>query len=70
VNRHAFVRLSQQLHSTRSWAEARGATSTEYALIIGLIAAVIVVAVTFLGLSTQGLFDDTATSVSNAINPA
>jgi len=35
----------------------RGATAVEYALMVGLIAVVIVVAVTAFGLSVQGLFD-------------
>jgi len=47
------------------WSDDRGATAAEYALIAALIAVVIVAAVTFLGLSTRGLFNDTAESFSS-----
>ncbi len=40
----------------RSTAYERGATAVEYALMVGLIAVVIVVAVAALGLSLPGLF--------------
>lgn len=40
------------------WARGdRGATAAEYALMVGLIAVVIVVAVMAFGLSVNGLFD-------------
>ena len=63
-----MTRLSsiRRFRPARSGAD-RGATSTEYALIAFLIAIVTLAAVAFLGRSTQGLFDRTATSVSNAI---
>jgi pilus assembly protein Flp/PilA len=38
--------------------EARGATAVEYALMVGLIAAVIIVAVAFLGTQTSESFQD------------
>ncbi len=43
----------------------RGTTAAEYALIASLIAVVIVLAVTLLGQSVRGLFDDAASSVSS-----
>lgn len=45
--------------------QARGATAVEYALIIGLIAAVILVTVTQLGSKTEGLYDQTNTEMVN-----
>jgi pilus assembly protein Flp/PilA len=44
----------------------RGASSVEYAILVGLIAIVIIVAVTFLGQSTSGLFQKTCNSVASA----
>lgn len=43
----------------------RGATAVEYALIIGLIAAVILVTVQQLGNKTEGLYDQTNTEMVN-----
>jgi pilus assembly protein Flp/PilA len=43
-----------------------GVTAIEYALIAALIAVVIIVAVTALGLSVSGTFDTIETAVSNA----
>lgn len=43
----------------------RGATAVEYALIIGLIAAVIIVTVTQLSAKTEGLYDQTNTEMVN-----
>ena len=45
----------------------RGATSVEYALLASLIAVVVIVAVVLLGTNLFGLFNDTATSYSDAI---
>lgn len=45
--------------------EARGATAVEYALIIGLIAAVIIVTVTQLSTKTEGLYNQTNTEMVN-----
>jgi pilus assembly protein Flp/PilA len=47
----------------------RGASMVEYALLVGLIAIVAVVAVTFLGSSIKGLFNTAATNI-NAVNSA
>lgn len=43
----------------------RGATAVEYALIIALIAAVIMIAVGTLGTKTEGLYNDTNTEMVN-----
>lgn len=43
--------------------DARGATAIEYALIASLIAVVIIGAVTGLGSTVAGLFEDTATAL-------
>ena len=41
-----------------------GATAVEYALMVALIAVVIILAVTFLGISTSDKFQDVGTAVS------
>lgn len=43
----------------------RGATAVEYALIIALIAGVIILAVTTLGTSTQGMYQDVETELED-----
>lgn len=45
------------------WCDARGATAIEYALIASLIAVAIIGAVTALGGSVLGLFDEVAVGV-------
>lgn len=45
--------------------QARGATAVEYALIVALIAAVILVTVQQLGSKTEGLYDQTNTEMVN-----
>lgn len=45
--------------------EERGATAVEYALMVALIAVVIIVAVTFLGLATSDKFQLVGDAVSN-----
>ena len=42
-----------------------GSTAAEYALILGLVAVVVVAAVVFLGASVTGLFDATASTISD-----
>lgn len=44
--------------------EERGATATEYALLLSFIALVIIVAVTLLGGKISGLFNTAASSIS------
>ena len=44
---------------------SRGATAVEYALIIGLIAAIIFVAVSSIGTATQSQFEDYHTELTN-----
>ncbi len=43
-----------------------GATAIEYALMVALIAMVIIVAVTFLGLTTSQMYQDVGTAVSTS----
>jgi pilus assembly protein Flp/PilA len=43
-----------------------GATAIEYALMVALIAMVIIAAVTFLGVSTNQMFQDVGTAVSSS----
>lgn len=42
-----------------------GATAVEYALIVGLIAVVIIVAVAFLGDTISGIFNDVGSEISS-----
>lgn len=42
-----------------------GATAIEYALMVALIAMVIIAAVTFIGLSTNQLYEDVGAAVSS-----
>ncbi|HEY2306939.1 MAG TPA: Flp family type IVb pilin [Streptosporangiaceae bacterium] len=51
-----FSGLRWTLPSHPLWQSQRGATAVEYSLLIGLIAAVIVGAVTAFGLGVLGLF--------------
>jgi pilus assembly protein Flp/PilA len=41
----------------------RGASAVEYGLLVALIAVIIIVAVTFLGETISGVFNETATSI-------
>lgn len=43
----------------------RGATAVEYALILALIAGVVILAVTTLGTSTQGMYQDVETELED-----
>jgi pilus assembly protein Flp/PilA len=45
--------------------DVSGATAIEYALIAGLIAAVIIVSVLLVGAEVQNLFDDVAAGVAS-----
>ena len=46
--------------------EEGGATAVEYALMIALIAAVIIIAVTFIGTSANDKFKTVGTAINNA----
>ena len=46
----------------------RGATAVEYGIMVALIAAVIIIAVIFLGRETSRTFSCTADSISNSAN--
>lgn len=54
----AFLRLAVRVRNGQD-----GATAVEYGLMVALIAAVIIVAVVFLGQETSGTFDCTAQEV-------
>jgi len=56
----AFVRLTTWLHGVR---EERGAVSTEYALLLVLIALAIIAAATALGLKIAGVFNKASSSL-------
>ena len=43
----------------------QGATAVEYALIVGLIAVVIIIAVAFLGDTISGIFEDVGSEISS-----
>jgi len=58
------------LLATKSLGKARfssekGATAVEYALIVGLIAVVIILAVAFLGDTISGIFEDVGSEISS-----
>jgi pilus assembly protein Flp/PilA len=65
--RRAYVRITVWWgeHGRGASAE-RGATAVEYALMLALIAAVIVVAVTALGNNSSQRFDDFSNSLAGA----
>jgi pilus assembly protein Flp/PilA len=45
----------------KKWNSERGATAVEYGIFVAFIAAVVIVGVTALGISTQGLFTPVTT---------
>jgi pilus assembly protein Flp/PilA len=49
-------KLSTTFHQWRRPRDDRGATAVEYGLMVGLIAAVIIAAVTAFGIAVDGLF--------------
>ncbi len=57
-----YVRVSSWWNRTR---EERGAVSTEYALLLVLIALAIIAAAGFLGAKIAGVFDNASSSLSN-----
>ncbi len=57
--------MNEYLRTTSRETATRGATAVEYALIVALIAAVIIVAVGTLGTKTEGLYDNTNTEFTN-----
>ncbi len=67
--------ISRMARVTTTWVVARlnlkserGATAVEYGIMVALIAAVIIVAVIFLGSETSRTFSCTADSISNSTN--
>jgi pilus assembly protein Flp/PilA len=58
--------LALQAAFSRFAAERKGVTALEYGLIAGLIAGVIVLAVTTLGTDIRGVFERIATAIPNS----
>ncbi|OMQ15733.1 pilus assembly protein [Modestobacter sp. VKM Ac-2676] len=56
--------------SDRLKKEERGATAVEYGLMVGLIAVVIIVAVTTLGTQLNGLFESVSDKLGGTATPA
>lgn len=54
----------------RFWRDEEGATAIEYGLIAGLIAVVIVAALTALGTDIRGVFQSISTAITAASAPA
>jgi len=59
VSKFVSGNLSQRFRSDK------GATAVEYALIVGLIAVVIIIAVAFLGDTIAGIFEDVGSTISS-----
>lgn len=59
-----LARLVSNRLSERMQAD-KGATAVEYALIVGLIAVVIILAVAFLGDTISGIFEDVGSEISS-----
>ncbi len=57
--------MNEYQKTSLSEVQARGATAVEYALIVALIAAVIILTVTTLGTKTEGLYNQTSTEMTN-----
>jgi len=64
MNALVAVRAAGASVATRTRSE-RGASMVEYALLVGLIAVVAVLAVTFLGNGISGLFSHAGNSINN-----
>lgn len=58
-----LVKFQVRIAALRSDRKDRGATAVEYGLMVALIAVVIIAAVTFLGKTVSGLFQDVGTKV-------
>lgn len=59
--------LTKLYVKARTWAEGdEGATAVEYGLLVALIAVVIIAAVTGLGTSLKGIFEDVAEAIGGA----
>jgi pilus assembly protein Flp/PilA len=63
MNPYTTVVALLAVASDRLKGEEKGATAVEYGLMVGLIAVVIIAAVTLLGTQLQGLF----TTIANAL---
>ncbi len=61
-----FVMFLQGFLTERLGRDDRGATAVEYGLIVALIAGVIILAVTALGLNIQTTFNNVANAIAGA----
>ncbi|MET3719030.1 Flp family type IVb pilin [Arthrobacter sp. UYEF21] len=64
--------LAEICSTARNWrerfrCEERGATATEYSILVGFIAIVIVAGVGLFGISLNGVFTDLTTGVKTAL---
>lgn len=64
-----MLHLYTLIEKMRRRDDERGATAVEYGLMVGLIAVVIIVAVTALGTRLDALFDSIVTSLGGNPNP-
>jgi pilus assembly protein Flp/PilA len=70
------MQLLQAIRHSAAWVAARvspkserGATAVEYGIMIAMIAAVVILAVVFLGKETSGTFSCTAEGISTHTEP-
>ena len=66
--KHLTQHMSYAWMSLRGlWIQEKGATATEYSILIGFIALVIVAAVGLFGIALDGVFTGLATGVQTAL---
>ena len=70
INAYATLASLVAVTQDRLKRDEKGATAVEYGLMVGLIAVVIIAAVTLLGTELQGLFTDVTDSIPDAPAPA
>jgi Flp pilus assembly pilin Flp len=63
----AFVRLQNGLSELRTRHDERGATSVEYALMLGIIAVGCISAFRFFGRANSGAFNRTSNAIDAAV---
>ncbi|MCY1658539.1 Flp family type IVb pilin [Dietzia sp. SL131] len=66
---YALVTLQAFFSDRFDGRKDRGATAVEYGLMVGLIALAIILAVTFLGGSLEGLFDEASEAIGGTARP-
>ena len=70
INAYATLATLVAFAQERLRRDEKGATAVEYGLMVGLIAVVIIVAVTALGGQLEGLFSEVSDSLPEAPAPA